>query len=61
MFWWIIALVIFFGWAAGLDVGGMIILCVIIIILTLISVGSIDRRRHKKAQKATPPDRYHPK
>jgi hypothetical protein len=57
MLWWIITLLLFIGWAAGLNLIGMIVLCLVFVIIALGSMAGIDRRRRRHSK---PYHFYHP-
>lgn len=56
-FWWIVALVLFLAWVAGLDLVGMIILAVVFVLAMLGWVAEVDRRRHRRLHRAPQPYR----
>lgn len=56
MFWWMVALVLFIGWAAGLDLIGLLVIAFLFVLMTLGSIAGVDRRRRR----LHPRNHYHP-
>ncbi len=57
MFWWIIALIVFFAWLGGLDIAGLIIMFILFVGMTLGALAGVDRHRRHRLH---PPNPYHP-